>query len=91
MFIYQQAGPNQKIPFTTKLVLVFWIILGLAILSFFAFSIFLIALMVGLVLFVANLLQKKTPQNSIPKSPSGFQTRTYSSSRHIKDDDVIDI
>ena len=77
MFIFQQIGTNQKIPFTTKLALVFWIILGLAILSFFAFGVFIIALMVGVVLFAT-------------KPPPGFQTRTYS--RHIKDDDdVIDI
>ncbi|MBT3921364.1 MAG: hypothetical protein HOF21_02195 [Nitrospina sp.] len=89
MFIFKQAGPNQKVPFTTKLALVFWIILSLAILSFFAFSIFLIALMVGVVLFATNLFQKN--KGSIPKSPSGFQTRTYTSPRNIKNDDVIDI
>jgi|TARA_Y100000780_G_scaffold119837_1_gene108088 hypothetical protein len=90
MFIFQQIGTNQKIPFTTKLALVFWIILGLAILSFFAFGVFIIALMVGVVLFATKLFQKKNGPNSIPKPPPGFQTRTYS--RHIKDDDdVIDI
>jgi hypothetical protein len=91
MFIFQQVGSRQKIPFTTKLALIFWIILGLAILSFFAFSVFLIALMVGVVLFATNLFQKKNKSGSIPKSPSGFQTRTYSSPRNTKDDDVIDI
>ena len=91
MFIFQQGGPKQKIPFTTKLALIFWIILSLVILSFFAFSVFIIALLVGVVLFATNLFQKKNGPNSIPKSPPGFQTRTYSSRRHIKDDDVIDI
>ena len=91
MFIFQQVGPKQKIPFTTKLALIFWIILGLVILSFFAFSVFIIALIVGVVLFATNLFQKKNGPNSIPKPPPGFQTRTYSSPRHIKDDDVIDI
>ena len=91
MFIFQQVGPKQKIPFTTKLALIFWIILGLVILSFFAFSVFIIALLVGVVLFATNLFQKKNGPNSIPKSPPGSQTRTYSSPRHIKDDDVIDI
>jgi len=89
MFIFQQVGPKQKIPFTTKLALVFWIILGLVILSFFAFGVFIIALMVGVVLFATRLFQKKNGPNSIPKS--GFQTRTYSAPRHTKDDDVIDI
>jgi hypothetical protein len=90
MFFFQQVGPNQKIPFTTKLALVFWIILGLALLSFFAFGIFLVALMVGLVLFATNLFQKKKRPDSIPYPDS--QTRPYSAPRNIKnDDDVIDI
>lgn len=89
MFIFQQIGTQQKIPFTTKLILIFWIILGLAVLSFFAFSIFLIALMVGVVLFATNLFQKN--KRSIPKPPSGFQTRPYSAPRNPKEDDVIDI
>ena len=67
MFFFQQVGPNQKIPFTTKLALVFWVILSIALLSFFAFGIFLVALMVGLVLFATNLFQKKTTQfNPLP-------------------------
>ncbi len=87
MFFFQQVGSNQKIPFTTKLALVFWTILSLALLSFFALSIFIIALMVGLVLFTASLFQKKRKTGSTPNS--AFQTRPYS--RHTKDDDVIDI
>ena len=68
MFFFQKVGPNQKIPFTTKLALVFWIILSLALLSFFAFGIFLVALMVGLVLFATNLFKKKktTRFNPLP-------------------------
>jgi hypothetical protein len=70
--------------------LVFWIILSLALLSFFAFGIFLVALMVGLVLFATNLFQKKRRPNSIPYP--GSKTRPYSTPRNIKDDDdVIDI
>ncbi len=89
MFFFQQIGPSQKIPFTTKLAMVFWIILSLALLSFFAFSIFIIALMVGLVLFTTSLFQKKKQPGSIPNAD--FQTRPYSAPRHTKDDDVIDI
>ena len=90
MFFFQRVGPNQKIPFTTKLALVFWIILSLALLSFFAFGIFLVALMVGLVLFATNLFQKKKRPDSIPYP--GPQTRPYTTPRNIKDDDdVIDI
>ena len=90
MFFYQQTGPNQKIPFTTKLALVFWVILSLALLSFFAFGIFLVALMVGLFLFATNLFQKKKRPDSIPYP--GSQTRPYTTPQNIKDDDdVIDI
>jgi hypothetical protein len=90
MFFFQQAGPNQKTPFTTKLALFFWVILSLALLSFFAFGIFLVALMVGLVLFATNLFPKKKRPDSIPYP--GSQTRTYTTPRNMKDDDdVIDI
>jgi hypothetical protein len=90
MFFFQQAGPNQKIPFITKLAFVFWVILSLALLSFFAFGIFLVALVVGLVLFATNLFPKKKRPDSIPYP--GSQNRTYTTSRNIKDDDdVIDI
>ena len=90
MFFFQQVGPSQKVPFTTKLALVFWVILILALLSFFAFGIFLVALMVGLFLVAANLFQKKKRPDSIPYPDS--QTRLYKTHRNIKDDDdVIDI
>jgi len=90
MFFFQQIGSNQKIPFTTKLALVFWIILSLALLSFFAFGIFLVALMVGVVLFAANLFKKNKRPDSIPFP--GSQTRPYTAPRNIKDDnDIIDI
>jgi hypothetical protein len=90
MFFFQQTGPNQKIPFTTKLALVFWVILSLALLSFFAFGIFLVALIVGLVLFATNLFPQKKRTDKIPYS--GSQARPYKKPRKIKDDDdVIDI
>jgi hypothetical protein len=90
MFFFQQAGSNQKIPITTKLALIFWVILSLALLSFFAFGIFLVALMVGLVLFATNLFSKKKRPDSIPYPSS--KTRPYTTPRNIKDDDdVIDI
>ena len=91
MFIFQQVGANQKIPFTTKLALVFWIVLGLALLSFFAFGVFVIALMVGAVIFTVNLFSRRKGSYSIPNSPADFQTKTYTPPRNLKDDDVIDI
>ena len=90
MFFFQQVGPNQKIPFTTKLALVFSVILSIALLSFFAIGIFLVALIVGLFIFAIKLFQKTKRPNSIPYP--GAQTRPYTTPRNIKDgDDVIDI
>ena len=90
MFFYRQLGTDQKVTFKTKLSLAFWIILSLAFLSFFAFGIFLIALMVGLVLFTTKLFQKRNKPDSIPYVD--YKTRPYSPNPNIKnDDDVIDI
>jgi hypothetical protein len=70
--------------------MVIWILLGLALLSFFAFGFFIIALLVGVVLFTANLFQKyRAP---ISRSTQESQTRTYTQSQKQKDDDnIIDI
>ncbi|MBC8285438.1 MAG: hypothetical protein H8E32_16610 [Nitrospinae bacterium] len=87
MFFFQYPGPNQKIPITTKISMAIWIILALGLLSFFAFSFFIIALLVGVVLFTANLFQKK--RTPIPHSQQGFRSRPYSPNK--KDDDIIDI
>lgn len=90
MFFFQQLGHNQKIPWTTKVSLIVWILLGLALLSFFAFSFFIIALLVGVVLFTANLFQRY--RSPISRNSQDFQTRTYTTSQKQKDDDnIIDI
>ena len=90
MFFFQNPGQNQKIPWATKISLVIWILLGIALLSFFAFSFFIIALLVGLVLFAANLFQI----NRVPilRNTHEFDTRTYTTNQKQKDDDnIIDI
>jgi len=90
MFFFQHPGHNQKIPWTKKVSLVIWILLGLAMLSFFAFSFFIIALLVGVVLFTANLFQRN--RSPISRNSQDFQTRTYTPSQKQKDDDnIIDI
>jgi fatty acid desaturase len=90
MFFFQYPGANQKIPWTTKLSMAVWILLGLVLLSFFAFSFFIIALLVGVVLFTARLFQgRRTP---ISRRPQDFPTRPYTPSQKQKDDDdIIDI
>jgi len=88
MFFFQNTGPNQKIPITTKVTMILWILISLGILSFFAFSFFIIALLAGVVIFTANLFQK----NRAPISnKSNFNTRPYTQNQKQKDDDIIDI
>ena len=90
MPFFQNPGQNQKIPWTTKISLVIWILLGIALLSFFAFSFFIIAMLVGAVIFAANLFQiNRTP---ISRNTHEFNKRTYTPSQKQKDDDnIIDI
>ena len=87
MFSFQYPGPNQKIPITTKVYMAIWIILGLGLLSFFAFSFFIIALVVGMIIFTVNLFQKNRP--TITRSQHDFKSRPYNPKQ--KDDDIIDI
>ena len=87
MFSFQYPGPNQKIPITTKISMAVWIILALSLLSFFAFSFFVIALLVGVVLFTVGLFQKNRPTKT--RSQQDFHTRPYTPKQ--KDDDIIDI
>ena len=90
MFFFQYPGQKQKIPWTTKISLVIWILLGIALLSFFAFSFFIIALLVGVVLFTVNLFQRQ--RAPISRNAQEFQTRTYTPSQKQKEDDnIIDI
>jgi len=90
MFFFQYLGHNQKIPWTTKVSMVIWILLGLVLLSFFAFSFFIIALLVGMVLFTVNLFQRH--RAPISRNTQEFQTRTYTPSQKQKEDDnIIDI
>ena len=90
MFFFQHPGHNQKIPWITKVSTAIWILLGIALLSFFAFSFLIIALLVGVVLFTANLFQRyRAP---ISRNSQEFQTRTYTpSQKQKKDDNIIDI
>ncbi len=69
--------------------MVVWILVGLGILSFFAFSFFVIALLAGVVIFTANLFQKyRAP---ISKNEPDFSTRPYTQNHKQKEDDIIDI
>jgi len=87
MFSYQYPGPQKKIPFTTKIMMAVWVLICLGILSFFAFSFFVIALVVGVVAFAANLFQQyRTP---ISNNQPDFPKQRYKP--NPKDNDIIDI
>ena len=88
MFSFKYPGPNQKIPLATKASIVIWILVGLGILSFFAFTIFIIAVITGIVIFTANLFQKNRPP--ISNETHDFPTQRYKNNPK-KNDDVIDI
>ena len=88
MFSFRYPGPNQKISLANKVWLVIWIMVGLGILSFFAFSIFIIAIFVGILIFIANLFQKN--RSTIPNETHDFPTQRYKNNPK-KNDDVIDI
>ncbi len=89
MFSFQYPGPQKKIPFTTKITIVIWTFVVLAILSFFAFSFFIIALLAGLVAFAANLFQKH--RAPISNNQPDFPKQHYSPNPKEKDNDIIDI
>ena len=88
MFSFKYPVPNQKIPLATKASLVIWILVGLGILSFFAFSIFIIALLIGILIFIGNLFQKN--RSTISNETQDFPTQRYKNNPK-KNDDVIDI
>ena len=89
MFSFQYPGPQKKIPLTTKIMMVVWIFIVLAILSFFTFSFFIIALLAGVVSFAANLFQKN--RTSIPNNQPDFPKQHYRPTHKEKDNDIIDI
>jgi len=89
MFSYQYPGSQKKIPFTTKIMMVVWVLVCLGILSFFAFSVFIIALLAGVITFAVNLFQQyRTP---ISNNQSDFPKQHYKPNPKEKDNDIIDI
>ena len=87
--IFQQYTSNSpKLPLSTKIYLVVWILISLAILSIFTFTIFLVALIAGVVIFFFNLFRKGP--SLARNDDSSPQVRPYEGPRP-RDDDVIDI
>ena len=88
MFSFKYPGPNQKISLATKASMFIWILVGLGILSFFAFSILIIAIFVGILIFIANLFQKN--RSPISNETHDFPPKRYKNNPK-QNDDIIDI
>ena len=89
MFSFKYPRQNQKTSLATKASMIIWILVGLGILSFFAFSIFIIAVLAGIIIFTANLFQKNRPPLS--NEAHDFPTQHYKHKPKQSDDDIIDI
>ena len=88
MFSFKYPGQNQKISLATKASIIIWILVGLGILGFFAFSIFIIAILIGILIFIANLFQKN--RSTISNQTHDFPTQRYKNNPK-QNDDIIDI
>lgn len=87
---YQSINFSSQIPLKTKIILALGTILILGLLSFFAFTFFLITLVSGIVLFIFNLFNKarETLNPGGPSAPP--PPRTYQRPPR-SDDDIIDV
>ena len=93
MIFHQIGGQTAKrITFWNKVSLILWIGASLALLSFFTFTLFVIAFVVGIVIFTLRFFRQNRPQTTNNKSSknNSFTNKTYQSGPN-KDDDIIDI
>lgn len=93
MIFHQISGQSgQKMTFLNKVSLILWIGASLALLSFFTFTFFVIALVVGLVIFTLRFFRqsKQQPINNKYAKGKPFVKQNYSP-RSPRDDDIIDI
>ena len=93
MIFHQIGGQTaKKMSFLNKISLILWIGATLALLSFFTFTLFVIALVVGIVILTLRLFRQNQPQTtqSQYKKNNPFTKKNYRSGSN-KDDDIIDI
>ena len=93
MIFHQIGGQTQKrMTFWNKVSLVLWIGASLALLSFFTFTLFVIAFVVGIVIFTLRFFRQNRSQTTNNKSRKNnpFTNQNYRP-RPSKDDDIIDI
>jgi hypothetical protein len=93
MIFHQIGGQTaRRMTFLNKVSLILWIGASLALLSFFTFTLFVIALVVGIVIFTLRFFQQNRPQTKNYKSKKNnpFTHQNYQSGSS-KNDDIIDI
>ena len=93
MIFHQIGGQTAKrMTFWNKVSLILWIGASLALLSFFTFTLFVIAFVVGIVIFTLRFFRQNRPQtmNNKSRKNNPFANQNYQSGPN-KDDDIIDI
>jgi uncharacterized membrane protein YgaE (UPF0421/DUF939 family) len=92
--IYHKIGGQtaRRMTLWNKVSLILSIGAGIALLSFFTFTLFVIALVVGIVILTLRLFRQNQPQTtqSQYKTNNPFTKKNYRSGSD-KDDDIIDI
>lgn len=77
-------------PLTTKISLVIWIVVALTLLFVFTFTMFIVAVMAGVVALAVNLYRNAKGEIRTDGAPTTPTTPVYQAPRS-RDDDVIDI
>ena len=93
MIFHQVGGQTvKKLTFWNKISLILWIGAILALLSFFTFTLFVIGLVAGIVIFTLKFFRQNQTQsiNSQNNKNNPFTNQKYRS-RPSKEDDIIDI
>lgn len=90
MQVHYTQIPGGKIPLGTKISLALGIIVSLVLLFMFAFTAFLIALAVGVLLFFLRLFKPRHGRRP-PPMQNGEGPRPYHRPPPGRDDDIIDI
>ena len=91
MIFHQFTTQPQRRTIWNKILLALWIVMCLALLSLFTFSLFVIALLAGLVIFTLNFFRARPATPFLHENETTtFHTRTYRPSRP-QDDDIIDV
>ena len=92
MIFHSIGNQSKKLTIWNKVTLALWIIIGFALLSFFTFTVFIIAFVIGIIIFILRIFLKTRPPF---KNPQQTKTNPFTNqsnrSNNPKDNDIIDI